>query len=44
MAWAFLVSRELYLALRPGMRVHVQVNERRNRPLSVQAAEPPDAS
>ena len=43
-AWAFLVSRELYLALRPGMRVHVQVNERRNRPISVQAAEPPDAS
>jgi hypothetical protein len=43
-AWAFLVSRELYLALRPGMRVHVQINERRNRAIRVEAAEPPDAA
>lgn len=42
-AWAFMVSRQLYLALRPGMRVHVQMNERRNRPIRVEVMEPQDA-
>jgi hypothetical protein len=36
-AWAFMVSSELYLALRPGMRVHVEIDERRNRPIRVEA-------
>jgi hypothetical protein len=35
-AWAFMVSRELYLALRPGMRVHVEIDERHNRPIRVE--------
>jgi len=39
-AWAFMVSDEQYLALRPGMRVHVEINERRNRPIRVEVAEP----
>jgi hypothetical protein len=43
-AWAFMVSRELYLALRPGLRVHVQMNERRNRPIQVEVTEPPDTA
>ena len=42
-AWAFMVSRQLYLALRPGMRVHVQMNERRNRPIRVEVVEAWDA-
>jgi hypothetical protein len=42
-AWAFMVSYELYLALGTGMRVHVQMNERRNRPIRVEVAEPRDA-
>ncbi len=41
-AWAFMVSRQLYLALRPGLRVHVQMNERRNRPIRVEVVEPWD--
>jgi hypothetical protein len=42
-AWAFMVRRELYLALRPGMRVHVQMNERRNKPIRVDVTGPSDA-
>jgi hypothetical protein len=42
-AWAFMVSRQLYLALPPGMRVHVLMNERRNRPIRVEVAESQDA-
>jgi hypothetical protein len=37
-AWTFMISRQLYLALRPGMRVHVQMNERRNKPIRVDVA------
>jgi hypothetical protein len=43
-AWAFMVSRQLYLALAPGMWAHVQMNERRNRPIRVEVAEPRDAA
>jgi hypothetical protein len=41
-AWAFKVSRQLYLALRPGLRVHVQMNERHNTPIRVDVVEPRD--
>jgi hypothetical protein len=40
-AWTFTVAAAQYPALTPGTFVHVRVNPRRNRPLSVQPTEPP---
>ncbi len=40
-AWALTVTAAQYRALAPGTFVHVRVNPRRNRPLSVQPTEPP---
>jgi hypothetical protein len=40
-AWAFSVSAAQYATLVPGTFVHVRVNPRRNRPLSLQPTEPP---
>jgi hypothetical protein len=40
-AWALTVTAAQYPVLTPGTFVHVQVNPRRNRPLSVQPTEPP---
>ena len=40
-AWALTVTAAQYPALTPGTFVHVRVNPRRNRPLSVQPTEPP---
>jgi hypothetical protein len=39
-AWAFAVAAAQYPALVPGTFVHVRINPRRNRPLSVQPTEP----
>jgi hypothetical protein len=39
-AWAFIVEHATHLQLTPGMLVHVQVNERRNIPISIQVVEP----
>ena len=39
-AWAFAVAAAQYPALTPGTFVHVRINPRRNRPLSVQPTEP----
>jgi hypothetical protein len=39
-AWAFAVAAAQYPALAPGTFVHVRINPRRNRPLSVQPTEP----
>jgi hypothetical protein len=40
-AWAFSVSAAQYRMLTPGTFVHVRADPRRNRPLSIQPAEPP---
>jgi hypothetical protein len=40
-AWAFSISAAQYRALAPGTFVHVRVNPRRNRPLSIEPTEPP---
>ena len=40
-AWTFTVTAAQHRTLTPGTFVHVRVNPRRNRPLSIQPTEPP---